>query len=357
MRGVGRVILWVAVIVLAGIPAWASVDDFKAGDRAVVIKEGVDPAEPPGVARFPLGTVLVIREVRGKILEVEAALLDVESALLGLPRTRAMGFGRVWSDRVAAPKNAVPALEQAVGDRAREPGTRLRAAAALSEIGKPAMRAVTTLTRVVIDDEESLPVKEAISECLVHLGPVAVPEWIARLKDRTSSLNARMVALFVLAQTEGRAGDIVAPFLQVLTELGDSTFLRDAAASELERLGNTAVPALSDLLSDEKQVVENRIAAARMLALRPDRHDALCTYAQKKHGLAAAAAHHHALYRFVVGQPFARAGEDRECDRGRFCREPRSSRSRVRGRQLFHRADEALDPAVLAKIFATRAKV
>ena len=204
---VGRVILWVAVIVLAGIPAWASVDDFKAGDRAVVIKEGVDPAEPPGVGRFPLGTMLVIREVRGKILEVEAELLDVESALSGAPRLAIVGSGRVWSDRVAAPKNAVPALEQAVGDRAREPGTRLRAAAALSKIGKPAMRAVTTLTRVVIDDEESLPVKEAISECLVHLGPVRCPgmDRQAQGPDELGEMCAWSPCLYLRGPKGGRA--------------------------------------------------------------------------------------------------------------------------------------------------------
>ncbi len=266
MRGIDRSIAATAMAVLIAISPGAVQAAMALPDRVVVGVAEANLVDDQGVAngRVQYGKVFTVLEARGPWLLVAAD-------------------ARSWirRDQVIKAADAVIPLSKVVGDAANQAEARIKAADILGEIGEDANPAVQELLNVLETDDND-DVAKAVVGALSRVGRPDIPWWIRTLNERSHALNLRAVAVVVLGRISREPAMTMQPLLKVLTDETEVSFLRDAAAIEIVSFGDAVVPALATILESEKQSLDNRIAAARLLNELPSGPEAVVRVCAKE---------------------------------------------------------------------------
>lgn len=193
--------------------AVAALDSHNADERRSALRSLAQTSHPSAYAALVAAVQHPLRDVR-----VDAAFM----------------LAKQTQHKEAA---AVPGLLDALTDDDRR--IRVAAAKALGEIGDPT--AVAPLLHILIDDSDS-DLRWAATGALGRIGQVALPGLLAALRDDNWKVR-RSAAEALWSMAEPQA---VPALLEALADRND--VVRQAVGGALESLGESAVPALIEML-------------------------------------------------------------------------------------------------------------
>jgi HEAT repeat protein len=164
-------------------------------------------------------------------------------------------------------KEAVPALQEALADRAGDKATRAQAALALGNVGEPAAPALPAVVAVLEDAGAPPEVRRACAETLGRLGPGAdaAGKLGAALASRGADVELRRAAAGALDRFGPEARPALPALRQALKD--DDRFVRSLALHAVGRLGPDLGPDRKAVLADLLGCLNDRVIEVRVAAL------------------------------------------------------------------------------------------
>jgi HEAT repeat protein len=241
---------------------------FTAGRDALVGALRTDKAERVRTAAATSLGKLERSDATGAVAELGAAV-GSSATPASVRAAAADTLRRIGPDAA----DAVPALRQALADRAADEPTRVRSALALGNIGgEPGLAALPTLLATLGDPQAPVALVRAVADTLGRLGPdaaAAAPRLAELLTAKTSDVELRRAAAGALDHFGADAKPALPALRKALQD--DDRFVRSLALHVIGQAGDVlgtearaTVAAVLACAGD--RVVEVRVAAVETIA-------------------------------------------------------------------------------------------